>query len=256
MPTNRELYAYLDSVIPKSLSCDWDNDGLMCCNMPDSGVRRLLITLDITDDVIEYAKSAGFDTIISHHPLIFKGIKALNAENGVSKRLFALIDGNITAMSFHTRLDAVTDGVNDALSEVLELTGVRAFYSEGVSIGRVGELQRPMNPGELALFIKNKLHAPYVNFNGGRDVIKTLAVLGGAGKDEITAALQTGAQAYLTGELGHHALTDAADYDITLFEAGHHFTEFPVCKTLEKRIKNRFPEIITEIYNSYGIKTV
>ncbi len=256
MPTVNEVYKHLDSLMPSSLSCEWDNDGLLCCADNSAEVSRVLITLDITDSAINYAKQNGFDVIISHHPLIFKGVKAINPDIGVSRRLIDLISSNITAMSFHTRLDTVNGGVNDTLAEVLGLENVQTFETEGLDMGRVGELVRVMNQDELALYIKEKLGAPYVNYNGPKDKIKRLAILGGAGKDEISCAASAGADAYLTGELGHHSLTDASDFGITLFEAGHHYTEFPVCKALENIINTQFPDIYTEIYNSIAIKTV
>lgn len=254
MATKRELYSFLDKIMPKELSCDWDNDGLMCASKPETEVKKVLITLDITDSVINYAKSNGFDTIVSHHPLIFKGVKALSPDIGVSDRLIKLIEGRICAMSFHTRLDAVCGGVNDALADILGLDD-KVSFGEG-DMGRVGALKTEMNETELALYIKEKLGAPYVNIGGANGKIKRLAVLGGAGDDEVSAAKSAGADAYLTGELGHHLLTDASDYNIVLFEAGHHYTEFPVCKVLEKIINDNFPDITTEIYNSIAIKTV
>ena len=256
MPTVNEIYTYLNSLIPSSLSCEWDNDGLLCCADKSAEVSRLLITLDITDSVLEYAKNSKYDVILSHHPLIFKGVKAVNTDIGVSRRLIELISSNITAMSFHTRLDTVGGGVNDILATTLGLKNVQTFETEGLDMGRVGELPRAMNRDELALYIKEKLGAPYVNYNGPCKEIKRLAVLGGAGKDEILCAASTGADAYLTGELGHHSLTDASDFGIALFEAGHHYTEFPVCSALEKIINEKFPDIHTDIYNSIAIKTV
>ncbi len=256
MPTKRELYNYLDTIIPRTLSCDWDNDGLMCCSRPDDKVKKLLITLDITDACIEYAKEGGFDTILSHHPLIFKGVKALNTDIGVSARLIRLMEERITAMSFHTRLDAVSGGVNDALAQALELYDTEPFGENDCPMGRVGSLPRAMSAKELAAYIKEKLGAPYVNYNGKNDNITRLALLGGAGEDEIALAEKTGAEAYLTGELKHHVLTDAYDTSLTLFEAGHHYTEFPVCEKLAQTVKGKFADIEVEIYNSIAVKTV
>lgn len=256
MPTKRELYNYLDTIIPTSLSCDWDNDGLMCCAKPGSQVKKLLVTLDITDACIELAQKRGFDTILSHHPIIFKGVKALNTDTGVSGRLIKLMTYDISAMSFHTRLDAVAGGVNDALCEMLELKDTEPFGENDFPMGRAGTLPSVMSAKELALYIKEKLGAPYVNYNGKNDKIARLALLGGAGEDEIALAIKSGADAYLTGELGHHALTDACDTPLTLFEAGHHYTEFPVCKKLAETVKAKFEDIEVEVYNSINVKTV
>lgn len=256
MPTKRELYNYLDSIIPRALSCEWDNDGLMCCSHPDDEVKKVLFTLDITPAAIEYAADNGFDTIISHHPLIFKGYKSLNTDAGIPKRLIVLIEKRITAMSFHTRLDAVTGGVNDALAEALELSDTSVFGESDQAMGRIGYLPFEMDADSLAEYIKGKLGAPWVNYNGTGNKIKLLAVLGGAGEDEIGMAADAGADAYLTGELGYHALTDARDCGITLFEAGHYHTEFPVLSKLEQTVKAKYPEVDTELFKGFDTKTV
>ena len=73
--TVKELYSYLDKKIPTSLSCEWDNDGLMCCPEPDREVKRVLVALDVTAEIAETAVSGGYDLIVSHHPFIFKGLK-------------------------------------------------------------------------------------------------------------------------------------------------------------------------------------
>lgn len=256
MTTTRDLYKYLDEKFPKTLSCEWDNDGLMCCADPEKAIKRVLVTLDITNEAIEYALSCSFDAIISHHPLIFSGIKALNTNSGVSSRSIALVKADICAMSFHTRLDAAVGGVNDALAERLGLHEVTAFETEGIAMGRIGKLEKPMQTHELAAFIKTRLGAPYANYSGNSGEISTLALLGGSGKDEIAIAASLGADAYLSGELGYHSLTDAVDSGIVLYEAGHYYTEFPVCEKLRAVISDAFPELYIEVIPSINIHTV
>lgn len=256
MPTERELYEYLDSRISRKLSCEWDNDGLMCCPLPNNEVKRVILTLDITDGIVDYAKEHGYDTIVSHHPLIFKGIKSLNTENGVQARVLKLACAGITAMSFHTRFDALDGGVNDELAELCELTDITSFGPLDERMGRVGTLPHAMNANELAHFIKEKLGAPYINYNGSNDRICRLAVLGGAGDDFIEHAKDAGADAYLTGELGHHVLTDACDSRITLYEAGHHFTEAPSLKRLCAMILEAYDALECNIIDSRSVKTV
>ena len=120
--THRELYRYLEEKMPRALSCAWDNDGLMCC--PDGGreVRRVLVALDVTAEAVRYAVEGGYDVIVSHHPMIFKGLKAINDEHYVADKAMTLIREWISVMSFHTRLDAVEGGVNDTLANLLGLS--------------------------------------------------------------------------------------------------------------------------------------
>ena len=87
----RELYSRLDARIPRSLSCDWDNDGLMCCPCGDKCVDKVLIALDVTSEVIEYAKNRGYDVILSHHPLIFNGLKSIDEDGLVSAKVLSVV---------------------------------------------------------------------------------------------------------------------------------------------------------------------
>ena len=73
--TVKELYRYLNEKIPSALSCEWDNDGLMCCPTPDREVRKALVALDISEEMVELAIESKCDVILSHHPLVFKPIK-------------------------------------------------------------------------------------------------------------------------------------------------------------------------------------
>lgn len=91
MITTGELYSYFDRKIPRALSCDWDNDGLMVCADSTREVKKALFALDVTDAVADYAIAGGYDLIISHHPLIFSPLKAINTENPVCARHSALL---------------------------------------------------------------------------------------------------------------------------------------------------------------------
>ncbi|MEE1115696.1 MAG: Nif3-like dinuclear metal center hexameric protein, partial [Clostridia bacterium] len=125
--TVKELYKFLDSRIPSALSCEWDNDGLMCCTEPNRAVKKVLVALDITDDVIDRAIEGGYDVIVSHHPLIFHPIKNITAGESVPNRLIKLVKSGISAMSFHTRLDSLDGGVNDELAKCLGLNNIKPF---------------------------------------------------------------------------------------------------------------------------------
>lgn len=255
----RELYCELEKIIPKSLSCDWDNDGLMCC--PDGGaeVKRVLVALDVTGEVIEYAKKNRYDVIVSHHPLIFKGIKALDGEGCISPKLLKLLRENISVMSFHTRLDAVEGGVNDTLADILSLSCVEPIYEDGVPLGRVGVLKEPLEAEDFARVVKETLGAPFVLLSDSGRKAKRVAVVGGSGSDFIEAARGVGADTLVSGRLGYHEMTDAPDYSsspINLIEAGHFYTEHPVCETLRRFILKIDSTLECEIFSSNIIKAI
>ena len=246
-----ELYKHFDKLFPRELSCEWDNDGLMCSSDPSREADSVLVCLDVTDEAVEYAINGKFDVIVSHHQLIFKGLKAINPENFVSNKAIKLIGAGISVMSFHTRLDAAKGGVNDILANLLGLSNTEPF---GDGIGRIGTLKHPVSVMEFASTVKDALGAPFVSVADAEREVSTVAVLGGSGKDYVGDAIEKGADVYVSGEFGHHPLTDAPDMGITLIEAGHFYTEAPVCTLLADTVGRL--GIYSEIFNSNKIKQI
>lgn len=250
--TVKELYGILNEKIPPSLSCSWDNDGLMCC--PDSSreVKKILLTLDVTDGAVDTAASGGFDMIISHHPFFFKGLKSVTDTQPLSAAAIKLIKAGVSVASFHTRLDAVEGGVNDTLAALLGLKNAIPFGNEGEEIGRIGDLSG-FTLSELCERVKAATGAPFVLCADGGKVPSRVAILGGEGGDDVGAAARAGADTFISGRIGYHHMTDAAGRGLSLIEAGHFYTEFPVCETLKKWLLEINPEIEIEVYNSNRI---
>ena len=247
--TVNELYAKLDTRIPSALSCEWDNDGLMCCPDGEREVKKVLVCLDVTADALCKALEGGFDAVISHHPLIFKALRSVTEGNFISKKTIELIRAGVSVMSFHTRLDALEGGVNDRLASVLGVRNTKVF-AEGM--GRIGEIDRETDARSFAKTVKDKLSAPTVFLADAGRTVKKVALLGGSGGDFIAEAAALGADAYVSGELGYHPMTDAPDMTpkINLIEAGHFYTEQPVCKVLCEIVASIDISIECEIYNS------
>lgn len=250
-----ELYAFLNQRIPKSLSCEWDNDGLMCCPDPERRVRRVLVVLDITEDMVDVAVKERCDVILSHHPLVFRPIKALTTDAGVPRKLMKLVKNGIAAMSFHTRLDAVRGGVNDVLARLLGLQNIEDFGPAGEAMGRIGTLDKSCDIDEFAARVKQILEAPMVLVSG-RGRVSRVAVLGGNGDDFIGEALAAGADTFVSGRLGYHPMTDAPEVGIKLIEAGHYFTEQPVLSVLESLVKQADGDIEVLRMGSNVIRTI
>ena len=255
MATAKELYSFLDSIFPKSLSCAWDNDGAMCMSDPEREVKRVLVALDITMGAVDYAIDNGFDVIVSHHPLIFTPMRSINGCDVKSRVITKLMRNGISAFSFHTRLDAANGGVNDMLCEVLGIQNAEPFVLGGESLARVGTIE-PISGKELALLVKEKLSCDGVSYTCPDKMVSKVVLVGGAGKDFIDAALDSFADALITGEVSYNAAIDAADSGLCLICAGHFFTENPVLASLEKQIIAFDPEIKVESYNSNLLKQI
>ena len=248
-----DLYKKLSQLYPESLRCEWDNDGIMCADSLDDEVNKVLITLDVTKEAVEYAIENGFDTIVSHHPLVFRSQKSISPLNYVQKKMIDLIQSGVRVMSFHTRLDAAEGGVNDTLCRLLGLDNVEVDPSE--PIGRVGELSEEMELSAFADTVKGELNAPIVLYSGS-NMVKKIYVVGGDGKDLIDRAIAMGADTLLTGRGSYNTSIDAEEMGLNIIEAGHFYTENPVCCSLEEDISLIDSEIYTEIFFSNKIKLI
>jgi len=254
--TVNELYRALETRIPRELSCEWDNDGLMCCSDREREVSRVLVALDITAAAVEKAVCEGYDLIVSHHPLIFKPLSALAVGEAVADRVIRLLLSGVSAMSFHTRLDAVEGGVNDVLADRLGLSDVTPFGQNGETIGRIGTLPSPMSLCDFARLVKAATGAEHVQISDAGIAAHRVALLGGGGADDVDAARAAGADTYLTGELKHHQLTEAPERGMNLVMGGHFYTENPVCERLREMLLAIDPSLTVTIYNSNPVRFV
>lgn len=247
MTTIKDIYTYLDALYPRSLSCEWDNDGLMVCENSAIHAKKVLLTLDVTQKVADYAKANGVDLIISHHPLIFKKLRSLSEETLFSQLPINLLSHGISVMSFHTRFDAAEGGMNDTLSAMLGLKTSGSFGPEGEeNCGRLCLCDIPFT--SLCNRVKATLDAPNICAIKSNENCKKVAVLGGGGGDFIDAAVAAGADTFITGDAGYNAILDAKQKGISMIVAGHYHTEFlPFVTATKKVLAEKFPDIKIEI---------
>lgn len=242
-----KLWSFLDERVPHSLSCTWDNDGLLCCPDPQRMVRRVLVALDVTEKTVNMAIDGKYDLLLTHHPLIFRPIKALTPMEVVPRKLLKLSGAGVSAIALHTRLDALDGGVNDALASALELPVVRRFPCEDSLEGRIVELPQAVSLFEFADLVKRKLNVASVNCADAGKPVKRIGLLGGEGGDFVRAAQNAGCDTYLTGRAGYHVMLDAAESGINVIEAGHFYTEVPVCGVLAELIREADPTVTVDI---------
>lgn len=248
--TVEQFCKHLFECVPASLSCEWDNDGLMVSGDPARHVRRVLCTLDVTEEAVDYAVAGGFDLIISHHPLIFKPLPAVTPADPVARKVIRLLENGISVISLHTRLDAIADGVNDRLCDLLDLEEVKHIDGDGDMIARIGWLPEPMPLPEFCALVKERLGAPAVlASDAGREVF-CVALCGGDGKDYVTLARDAGADTYLSGRIGYHQMTDAPELGINMVEAGHFYTETHITEYFADILRDFLPEAEFEEFSS------
>ena len=252
--TVRELYESICDRIPEDLAEEWDNDGIMCLPDDTAEVNRALVTLDVTEEIVDYAIDNGFNLIVSHHPLVFKPLGSLNPENHISRKLIKLIKAGVSVISFHTRADKVRGGVNDCLARLLGLEDVEPLGDD--CLGRIGHLECETSMEEFASKVKSVLGIDKMLVADAYNPVYTIALVGGDGKSYIPDAIEMGADTFLSGRIGYNTMEEAAEMGINLIEAGHYATEFPVTKFFSHLITKADPKIFVQIVGSNVIRVI
>lgn len=230
------FYAFLEGLAPREGSAVWDNDGVMCLGNRELDVKRVLVALDPTENAIKYASENRFDVLLTHHPMIFKGLKALTGADAVSARTISALTRGVAVISLHTRLDAAEGGVNDALMSSLGIEATGRFGdAEMPTLGRLGDLEREMDSAEFAAKVRDSLGCGRVRVTG-KGSVKRVAAVGGDGKDFILPAMNAGADVLVTGDAGYNDCEAAAEKGFVIIEAGHFHTENPVCRMLAEKL--------------------
>lgn len=238
MPSIREIDAFMSDWAKKEYSEPWDNDGVMLCADLNENVKSILVCLEINERVCTTAKECGANLIVTHHPYIFKGLRSISGADYKMTKL--LIEGGISVLSYHTRLDAAQGGVNDVLAQRIGLSHIVPFGEGG--LGRVGTLSTPVTAEDFAFHLKSRLSCGTMKvYIPQGKTIEKVAVVGGAGKDFLCDAAPL-CDAYVTGDLSHNSFIDAREYGVALFDAGHYFTENPVVQEIAKRLGESFPD--------------
>lgn len=207
------IYDFLKYKAPLELCESWDNSGLLI--NANENIENVLITLDITNSVINEAINKNCQLIISHHPVIFKPLKNINSNDLV----FKLIENNISVISMHTNLDAAKGGVNDVLANELGLLNIKEFET----IGRCGWI--PTSTVETFAKTVAEILNTNVKYTLPNKEINSIAVIGGSAGSYWKKVYELGIDLFVTGEASHHDAIDSAHVGVGLIIGGHWNTE-------------------------------
>ena len=234
-----EVFDFLNEKFDFSYTMQGDNVGLLV-GSGNSIVKGIHVCLDLTDKAISDAVENGANLIVTHHPVIFDGLKTVTSDS----LIYRVIRNDISVISAHTNLDAAEGGINDLLCKMFELTDVIRPEGEGIffTVGRVGELPEPISSDELAKKISATLNTN-VNYVGDNTFIKKLAICSGGGGGLFKQAISTGADAYLTGDCKYDHFMYSHEIGFTLFDAGHFPTEDIIVPVVANLLKEAFPEV-------------
>ena len=231
-PTLADVVRALEGLYPPGTAQPWDRVGLVSGDLAQP-VRRVHFAVDPTLAVIEEARALGADVLVTHHPLLLRGIHSVATTGAKGASLTALVVHDIALFVAHTNADVATPGVNDALAAACGLDDVEPLaVVEGQPLGRVGLLPSPV---PLRAFVQS-LYAALPDAAGGLRVagradasVQRVAVMGGAGDDLFDQVRACGADVYVTADLRHHPVLEAREEarggPPYLVDAGHWATE-------------------------------
>ncbi|AXH95032.1 Nif3-like dinuclear metal center hexameric protein [Ornithinimicrobium avium] len=251
-PSLGEVVAVLEELYPPESAQSWDRVGLVAGD-PAQPVRTILLAVDPTLEVIAEAAAAGADLIITHHPLLLRGIHSVATTTAKGAAVTDLLVNDIALFCAHTNADVADPGVGHALAAACGLGETEALQvTEDQELGRVGELPEPVTLAELATRLQAALPpAPVgVRVSGPADAtVRRVAVLGGAGDSAFDAVRSSGADVYVTADLRHHpaleAREEARGARPYLIDAGHWASEWLWLPQLRATLAAHLPDSVS-----------
>lgn len=237
-----ELIRKLEELSPPMYAMEWDNSGLLVGGM-EQEIHKVLLSVDVTDEVIDEAIAHGVDMIIAHHPLIFRKIKRVVAEDLTGRRILRMVQHSIACYCMHTNFDIM--GMADEAADMLGLNGAEVLdvtYEDDLSkegIGRYGYLKNNSTLLELGEHVKRVFKPGHVTLYGDLDApMVKVAISTGSGSDMVPLAIAAGCDAIITGDIGYHCALDAIAEGLCIIDAGHFGLEkifIPYMKTYLER---------------------
>ena len=225
-----EIIKVLEKKFPVTNKEEWDNVGLMIGRRQNE-IKKIQLSLDVTMETIDNAIKNGVDLIISHHPMIFSGVKKINSDTIIGEKIIKAIENNIAVYSLHTNLDSTKDGLNDYVGKKLNLIDGKIIdeINENESgIGRVYSLSEKIKFSDFLEkikenFLTNNLRVAGKNLD--ELLIKKVSIVNGAGSSYWRKAKKMGADLLITGDLKYHEALDAKEEGMYILDAGHYESE-------------------------------
>jgi len=261
-----DIVEIIEKQIPVTLQEEWDNSGLLI-GFEEKVVHTIFTCLEIDDKVVAEAKDKNADMIITHHPLIFNGIKALNDSDYKGGIIMDLIASGISVYSCHTPFDKIKGGNNDIIMGLLGVSGVKNLCGQDVvsaakmidrneeaDIGRTGELAEAMTFKEVINLVADKLDLSIRQIHAAGDLDKMISKIGcctGAGSDLAHLAAGCGCQVFITGDVKYHEAQDVVQAGLCIIDAGHYGTEKffgeAMKRILDKKLDEKVQVMVSEV---------
>ena len=245
----KEVLSALERFAPLPLQESWDNAGLQL-GLTETEVSGALLCLDVNERIVDEAMAKDCNLIVSHHPLLFRGLKTISDLTDVQRTVMRAIKQGIAVVSMHTNMDNARGGVNFKIAQKLGLQNV-AFFAQkqvdGIEAGSgvVGELPEAMAADDFIIGVKNAFGVECAMCNELlRRPIKRVAICGGAGDFLLDEAIKNQADAFITGEMHYHQYF-GYEQQIQICVIGHYQSEQYTAEIFEEIIQKECPGVKT-----------
>lgn len=245
--TVRDIAKELEVFAPLPLQESYDNAGLQVGN-PSAEVHAVLLCLDVTTDVLEEAVRRKCDLIVSHHPLIFKGLKSLTGADETQRIAMQALATGVAIYSAHTNLDSTWNGVSHEMAHMLGVSDIEVLDPipgiQHAGLGVIGNIT-PTPTLELLRRIKEKFNVDCLRYSSQSKqiVVKRVALCGGSGASLIKKALDSGADLYVTGDVKYHDFTGYGG-EIVIADIGHYESELCSMQIFSRIIRQAYPDLV------------
>lgn len=248
MITVREIAQAIEEFAPLSLQESYDNPGLQVGD-PDMPVSAVLLCLDVTEEILREAEQRECNMIVSHHPLIFRGLKNLTGENQTQRIAIQALRKNIAIYAAHTNLDSTVEGVSYEMAHSLNLKDIRTLCpvegADGPGLGVIGHTPSPVPSLEFLRKVKETFNVSDLRYSADSPqlVVRTVALCGGSGASFIKDAIRNHADIYISGDIKYHDYTTYGS-EIIVADIGHYESELCSRKILSRIIREAFPDCV------------
>lgn len=244
----KDIASVIEDFAPKGLQESYDNAGLQVGD-PEMSVSAALLCLDVTEDVLQEAIERHCNMIISHHPLLFKGLKEVTGQTATERIVIRAIKENIAIYSAHTNLDSAWEGVSFEIAHILNLSNIRVLepnsQNPSTGLGVIGDVQ-PTPKLEFLRKLKDAFKVKCLRYSAQSPqlVVRKAAICGGAGASLIRCAIDGNADVIITGDVKYHDFTTYG-LDIIIADIGHYESELCTKKIFSRIIREKFPDFVT-----------
>ena len=247
----KEVLCALEQFAPLPLQESWDNAGLQV-GLTETEVSGVLLCLDVNEKILDEAIQKGCNLVVSHHPLLFRGLKTISDLTDVQRTVRKAIQQDICVVSMHTNMDNAKGGVNFRIAQKLGLQEVQFFAAKQLNgleagSGTIGELPEPLAADDFVLRVKKTFGVECAMCNELlRRPVRKVAICGGAGDFLLDEALKSGADAFITGEMHYHQYF-GYEQRIQICVIGHYQSEQFTAEVFQEIIQQTCPGVKTVI---------